>query len=185
MSSIDIPIERTSMGVEVKEIERLLSRPQVVPNEFSTWVIYWLVQNIDISSYQMRGLASTFFRAATPVAARESTASGVMADLATVGPELTGLANGTYLAFWGATLTTGGADTVGQMGILPTGAAASDTHAAKGRTLDAADQVPIVYSRAFTMEGNDQNILRTKYMRVSGSNPFFEKRWLVAVKTAR
>jgi hypothetical protein len=168
----------------IKEIEHLLSRPTATPNEFSTWIVNWLAANMDISTYQLRGLASTFFKAAPVQAAVVSTAvtpPGV--DLG--GPILTGLSNGRWLAFWGANFGTTSTDTVGLMGISPNGGSPSDTHAAKSRVTAPAEWVPCIYSRAFDLDGSDQNYLQARYMRVSGTNPKWWNRWLVAVKVAK
>ena len=141
----------SDLATDIQDIERLLSRPGALPGEFSTWIIYWLTQNIDISSYQLRGLASTFFRAAVPVGPEGSTGNGFMTSLPG-GPILEGLPDGRWLAFWGCNFATQGGDSVGLMGCSPNGIIASDEQAAKGRTIDDADFLPMVYTREFTCE---------------------------------
>ncbi len=168
----------------ITEIERLLSKPSATPSEFSSWIVKWLVANMDISGYQVRGLASTFFKAAPVIGTSEATSSLSFVNLATVGPTLSGLSNGHYLAFWGANMgsTT---DSIGNMGMSPNGGGPSDEQAAKGRVTAPPEVVPIVYSRDFTLEGNDQNYLQAKYMRVAGAAPKFGQRWLVAVQVGK
>ena len=175
----------TDLEAAAKEIDHLLSRPTATPNEFSTWIVNWLAANMDISTYQLRGLASTFFKAAPVIAAQERCSSGSMVNLTTIGPTLSGLSNGRYLAFWGANFRTTGGDSVGGMGLSANGGGASDSHIAKGRTIDDSDTIPIIYSRSYSLMGIDQNTLQAKYMRVAGANPQFWNRWLVAVKVGQ
>jgi hypothetical protein len=180
--------EIISVEATAKEIDHLLSKPTATPNEFSTWIVNWLTANMDISTYQLRGLAATFFKAAPVIAATEATASATMTDLATVGPTLTGLSNGRWLAFWGANMGTTSSDVVGLMGISPNGDTASDEQAAKARITAPPELVPVIYSRDYVLDGNDDNTLQAKYMRasgVAGSNPRYFNRWLVAVKVAK
>lgn len=176
----------SSIADDVKEIERLLSRPSAVPNEFSTWITKWLAVNMDISTYQLRGLASTFFKAALPVGATVlCTTAPPGADLG--GPTLDGLSNGSYLCFWGANMETDGADAVGGMSVATNLQGASDEQVAKGRTFNGSDAIPIIYSRVFDLSGGaDDNWISARYMKlVGGGNPRFGKRWLVAVKIAK
>lgn len=178
-------MSEVGLDVQVKEVEHLLSRPTQTPNEFSTWIINWLTANIDISTYQLRGLAATFFKAAPgQPSVVTTTVTPPGQDLG--GPTLSGLPNGKYLAFWGANFGTGsGTDVVGLMGISPNGATPSDTHTAKARVTAPAEQVPMIYSRAYELNGSDQNYLQARYMRNSGGTAKFWNRWLVAVMIER
>ena len=112
---------------------------------------------MDISSYQLRGLASTFFRAATPMGGEVATANSFMTDLG--GPILDGLADGRYLAFWGANFATQGGDSVGLMGLLAQRVRRRPTNrrprAARSTT---PDFIPMFYTREFTLDGRRQQL---------------------------
>jgi hypothetical protein len=115
----------------------------------------------------------------------EGTSSTSYTDLATVGPVLTGLADGTYVVLFGCTVFgggTGGTDFGAHMGIQVNSTVATDAQSVEVGTNDTGIQVSgsIAVSVALA---NGTNTITAKYRSAEDDDfPLFSNRWLIALK---
>lgn len=113
--------------------------------------------------------------------AGESTSSTTYTDLATVGPEITNLSAGRYLAIFGCIYdSASGSD--GFMSPSVNGAVPIDNDAAYAKA-SVANRYNIVRGLIVTLSGSNTNTITMKY-RVSGTTNSFENRWLVLTRVS-
>lgn len=175
---------------DLDQIERFLRDPSM-SKALESWIQDWVAGHLMATPItQLLGHSSTTFRIAASVSTEHSTTSATFVDLTSVGPTLSQLANGRWLAFWGCLVRdSGGVEVDAAMGISLNAGAASDTHAAHGR-IAANGRSGVGYARHFGVFGAPaltsahNNELKAKYRRASGSGtPNFSNRWLVAIRT--
>lgn len=134
---------------------------------------------LQIPVSQLSGFSGFTARAAL-VAAEQTTTSTTYVDLTTVGPQLTGLADGYYLVVWGAQQKISLAGDIAVMAISYNGAAADNDYQSR------ADNVNNVASRmAFntqTLSNGNNNSILAKYRTGSGNTGTFGARTLLALK---
>jgi hypothetical protein len=163
-----------------EEIRQYLQDPLGFPEEYKGWLPEWITQaGIDIPIGQVIGFPGFTAQAATRISVSEGTGSASYTDLATVGPTLTGLADGQYVVFFGAAaVTTSG---VCFMAIAENGAAASDSQSAQFATTTGGVSGAAAYLTTLAAAGN--NSLEAKYRTTAGTGTF-NHRWLIALKYA-
>lgn len=121
---------------------------------------------------------------ATDVAATQNTTSTTYTDLGTVGPSLTGLADGKYLLSFGCVMY--GSNDNGYMSPSVNGSGGSDgTSAQGGGRDDATDVLPafsVMRSIAVTMTAGGNNSVVAKYRSQSATGSDFSDRWMLALR---
>lgn len=172
---------------ELEQIDRFLRDPQL-PTDFETWISEWIGGHLlSLPASSLLGAANFIYRVASQVNTSETTASTSWTNLATTGPELTQLANGRWLVFWGAKYDQASSDSHGYMGMSANGATPSDGQAAHNHE-DTFGKQALMYARHFGVEGapalsaDHLNTLTAKY-KASGGTARFEDRWMVALRT--
>lgn len=144
----------------------------------------WLEQSgLNLPISQVVGFQQFTAEAATRINTSENTTSGTYADLATVGPSITGLADGKYVLFFGAAVASAGAGSVPFMGISVNGDTPSDVEATQGSdtTFGTAGSTAIIR----TLSNGGNNTLTAKYKSSDGATSCaFNRRWLIALRYA-
>lgn len=169
--------------------QRLLAQVQSFPQEFWSAIINKVaLDGLLIPRSQIQGW-SQFSANAAQVTTGESTASTSYTNLATVGPELTGLSSGTYLILFGALVHATANAWTGACSVSINGAAAVDADGfAAGWVVSegaAVENLSIPSMRAVVKTLDESNNTVTmKYRLVADSAPTFENRWLVALKVS-
>lgn len=118
---------------------------------------------------------------ATDVLTAESTTSLTYTDLATVGPELTGLSDGQYLLVFGFTAENAG----GVVAPSINGASADDSQAAfcqPGGGITIADAISTMRLLAVSLKNNGNSSVTLKYRSDGTNTGTFLYRWLVAFR---
>lgn len=177
----------TYSPAELEQIDRYLRDPRLPP-DFETWITEWVGGHLlSLPASSLLGAASFIYRVASQVDASETTASTTFVDLSTVGPELTQLANGRWLVFWGAKFENMSTDAHGYMGMSVNGSTPSDSQVAHNHE-DVDGIQALMYARHFGIGGapaltaDHNNTLTAKY-KASGGTARFEDRWMVALRT--
>ena len=164
-------------------LDKLLKNPLLIPDSFRGWLQQFSTLNAMPEVSELLGFRTRRFRVATPVPTFElldSTGIGnTPIDLATVGPLLTGLEDGTYAVFCGYYSKDGTANGRGS-GIYYDGASPffGDTVVIEGQmmTIDV-----------HTLTGNPTagHEIRLKYYNLSGNRTSYcGMRWLAAVRVS-
>jgi hypothetical protein len=142
----------------------------------------WLEQNppsVPISS--VLGFQQFTAQSATKISTNEATNSTTYTDLATTGPEITGLPDGKYVIFFGAygrcSSNAGGA----RMSVDVDGVGAHDADAATWNVTDAA---PGSTACLKTLSNAGNNTLTAKYRTDSTMTGTFADRWMIALRYA-
>ena len=153
-----------------------------VSSDFLGQLRTWLEQNPpSIPVTQILGFTQFAVQLATSVETTETTVSDTYADLATVGPTLTGLSDGKYLVLFGCSAKGSIAGSGGLMGIATDTAVASDNEQA-GNTY--TDFVSVVRATTKTLS-NGNNTITAKYRRNNATGTAsFAHRWLIALRYA-
>lgn len=142
----------------------------------------WLTVNpIPVPISQVQGF-SRFTAQPASIATGETTTSTTYADLATVGPTLSGLPAGTYLVLVGALLYNNTAGVASSASVSLNGGAASDADAAI--LVTSGSNVPAVTAVGFSVKTLTlaNNTLRVKYRVNGASTGTFYYRNLVALR---
>lgn len=189
MSSV-VP-ERKPLDAELTDKERellskMFSNPLLFPREFKSWISNYLALNgLDIPISQIQGFTS-FSANLSEVATNESLAAGTTtySNLATVGPELTGLPDGQYLIGYGCNASRDTQQRTLYYSPSFNGAAASDNDAAQVDT-NTTDYVTLVRFTTETLDAGGNNSITMKY-RQSGASTVasYKNRWLVCLRIA-
>lgn len=142
----------------------------------------WLEQNppsLAITSI----LGFTQFTAThAEVGTRETTTSATYADLATVGPTLTGVGPGTYVILYGAGSFNSAAANACWISVSLNGAAATDGDGSRVDSLATTGEQSQVRGLVKTLS-LASNSVTVKY-KTGGGTASFENRWLIAIKAA-
>ncbi len=166
-------------------IDNWLSSPIGFPDEFKDWLLDFLAVNIPpIPISQFVGFVQTKAHY-DAVPANEYLGIAAYGDLATPGPQLTGLANGRYIFFFGGFLNGIGGLWDGYMALSINGATPSNSDALykdSGSSFGWVGTFMIDRSLA----SNDNNSVKALYKRTAGtiSSPSWGSRWLVAIRYA-
>lgn len=161
---------------------RFLSSPLEFPGAFKTWLLDYLAQNIPpIPVSQMLGFVQTRAYVADPVPTQESTASSSYVQLSTVGPKLTGLADGSYVVFHGCEFVSAdGFSAKGWEALSLNGAAPVDAKANRcflgGTRRDTSFR-----GESVTLAAGGNNSIEALY-RSSLGIPAFLRRWMLAIR---
>ena len=139
-----------------------------------------LIPNID----QVPGYSAQTPYQAPTISAEQTTTSTAFVDLATIGPQLTGLPDGQYTITWGAAAKISSANTRAVMSVSLNGAAASLSFQAY--TSQTAGMAGISYSMLQTLQGQTGgNSIVAKYcIGASGATATFGSRWLIAIRVS-
>ena len=180
--NVKVPDKGIETPLTPQEIElqrRLLGSPETFPDKLKSWLVeYVAVNGALIPSSQIQG-----FSQLTPIQSQvltnEGTSSTSYTNLATTGPEVTGLADGTYLLIFGAVFDSSGPD--GYMSPSVNGASPSDNDAAFQQPA-AANRFNIARAVTKSIANNNNNTITMKY-RVTSGAPSFKYRWMVALRT--
>lgn len=162
MSSLDV----TSQEVR-GAAEKVLGNPILFPDEFKTWLSDFVATNVPLIPFShIFGARLNTARSGQYVATSESTTSAAYTDLATVGPQVTNLSDGTYLIVYGA-------ESRSRYSVSINGAAASDDDSIY--CVEAV--VPAARAKISSLKNNNANTICMKY--INGS---FKNRWMVVVR---
>ena len=162
------------MGVDTKltEIQRedlgkMLGNPILFPKEFKSWLADFLATNIPMIPFShVFGAKVNIARSGDFVATSESTTSASYTNLATDGPGLTNLADGTYLIAWGVTSRQ-------RSSISVNGATPSDDD-----SLIATECGPAgARMKIVSMKNEHNNSVKIQY-----KNGTFSKRWITVIR---
>ncbi len=187
MSSFDITAAQETQfqkdkGVEAylsqeerENLQRMLSFPEDFPTKFGAWLQDYISVNASLSRSQVIGL-SQFTANYDRVVTTESRGNTSFGDLATVGPRIDGLSDGTYVLLFGATILASGT-TAGIMGVSLNGATATDNDAAHAPNAPSTPATGVLAS----LSNDNNNSVVAKYRTVGGSVSF-ARRWLIALK---
>lgn len=168
---------------EEEFIRRYLARPESFPPEFWSAVIQKVSLDIDKipGSQIVGGTTNLSATNADAIATEESTTSLTYTDLATAGPTITGLSNGTYLVLFGCLMReSNAAGEQSIMSIQVNSTAASDSVACameRGIGLQSASSFFVT-----ALEENNNNTLTAKYKVSAASTGYFANRRLTAIK---
>lgn len=170
---------------ERKALQRALSFPEDLPPRFKSWIVEHVVTNIqDLPVSQLSGfrqIDQVEVSSAT-VTAFQSTSSGSYTNLATVGPQLTGLRSGRYIVQHGALLVnTGGVSGFKAFqSVSVNGAAAVDTDSCSQNVGANGDQTASVSTALVKDLTAAENSIVCKYRIGISGTCFASNRWLIA-----
>lgn len=170
-------------GEERKALQRSLSFPEDLPPRFKSWLIDFMAVNIpqipvsQITGFKQIEQVEVSSATTGTVGTSQTTTSATYVDLATVGPQLTGLRNGQYLIFFGVAVlwNTGGVNA--WMSISVNGATAVDADACTVATTVGMSPTRAVVK---TLSSGNANTLLAKYRTDGGSTGNYQHRWLIA-----
>lgn len=168
---------------ERRLLERLLGEPAALPQTFWAALIDRMVVELphQIPIYQLQGFQQFSATSAT-ILTGESTTSGTYTNLATTGPEITGLSKGKYLIFFGAgacnTGNTLGWQAAMSLSINSAAASENDRCMAAHQASSSAGTVSISRTVEKTLS-QESNTVTCKYRLAFGGTAFFEYRWLI------
>jgi hypothetical protein len=168
-----------------EEIRTYLQDPLGFPEEYKGWLPEWIGQaGIDIPIGQVIGYSQNLPQNATTIATAESIVSGsAFKDLATVGPELTGLADGQYQISWGAVFDHGGGGN-NYMGVKVNATEAVDDDSIFWN-LAAGTFVPGARTIVKTLDAGGNNTITCRYKSAAGEAAArFRYRWMTATRIA-
>ena len=151
-----------------------------LPKVFLTYMAdYIATSGLSIPIGQVLGFSQFTVQQATPIITSETTTSATFDDLATVGPEITGLADGQYVILFGAALSASAGDNA-IMGIKinATEATTADPTVQTNATTLTSGATAMVK----TLSNNGNNTLTARYE--STGTGTFAVRWLIALKFA-
>lgn len=166
---------------ELDLLRRLFGNPLRFPKEYKTWLADYLALNIpDIPVSQLIGFTGFTVQVATRVNTSETTTSATFTDLATTGPQLTGLPDGQYM-FAAATsiLSSTNQDTFAGVKINSTDPADADCAALIG----ASGALLTVTFVSATLDAGGNNTAKVVY-RTAGGTATFARRQLIGLRFA-
>jgi hypothetical protein len=181
---------------ETAFVQRILSRPETIPQAFWTAVIQKIgLDGLPIPQSQVQGLqrlqdqvddtiqavedAQITTSVATTVTTLESTGSGTYGSLSTVGPGLTGLLDGVYILAFGAHAVV--SNSSGFMSPSTNAATPSDND---GAFLSSTGDVQASIMRALpvTLSNSNNSSVVMEYRASFGASISFANRWLFALR---
>lgn len=151
------------------QFEKLLGAPILFPKEFKDWMADFVALNIPLIPFShIFGAKINIARSGNFIATAEAGPSATAyGDCATVGPLLTGLADGSYLIVYGAR----GRD---RTSISINGATAVDADSFYGTEAGPSS----ARMKISSLKNNDNNTITMKY---KGTNTF-ALRWLIVIR---
>ena len=165
-----------------EELRSYLQDPLGFPSEFKGWLPEWITQvGIDLPISQVIGFSGFTFNVATRVNTSETTSSATYADLATVGPQLTGLPDGQYFLIFGCVASSGAARDLSMSVKINATEAIDDDRAFIANTTVATPGISVV---AKTLNGGGNNTVLSRYKTSSGALVTVSQRWLAGLKFA-
>jgi hypothetical protein len=154
-----------------------------VPKPFETWMIDKVGSSgFDVPISQIVGFTQFLGQSDTKGTVSETTTSvNTPANLATVGPELTGLPDGEYLILFGAAAAHNSAGANTFMGVKVNSTEPADIETA---FTQAAAPVPLMRAVQKVLSNDGNNTLLCRYYVGSASTATYYYRWLIALKIA-
>lgn len=150
-----------------EDLDKMLGNPILFPKEFKNWMMDFVAVNIPLIPFShLFGSHVNIARSGNFVPTSESTASPTYTDLATVGPQLQHLADGTYLIAWGVTSRQ-------RASISVNGATPSDDDSLWATEMNP----PGTRMKIVSMKNNNDNSVKIQYK--SGT---FQDRWLTVIR---
>jgi hypothetical protein len=163
---------------ERKALQRSLSFPEDLPPKFRSWLIDFIAVNIpQIPISQIVGFTQFTAKSSTVLTTDEITSTSYV-DAATVGPQIEGLSDGSYVMFYGFQLGEVSNLTSALMSPSINAATPSDDDAARTRSIQSGTARGVLK----TLAGGGNNTVKMQYKRVGGSDGDFERRWLIVLK---
>lgn len=160
---------------EVAFQQRMMRNVQSFPQEFWTAVLQKVALDGEpVPQSQIQGLARLSVTPAASIATTEATSTTTYTDLATSGPELTGLRDGLYILMYGAG-TDASSNTL-YMSPSINGSTPTD-----GNAVISTISSTLTTSRVITLQNDNNNTVLMKY-RVSGGTGDWGNRWLTAIR---
>lgn len=163
-----------------QQIMEVLSDPMNLPAEFWQYDVQnWVKEAPVFPISQVFGFSQFTANAATTIQTNESTTSvfPTYVDLATVGPTLTGLADGKYVIFWGAGTFTSVAGNDTLCGPSVNGGAVLG-NARNGGT----NSVSVTGVVVTDLSNGGSNSITIKYCVAAAATGSFFGRWLIALR---
>lgn len=156
-------------------MRRLLANPIEFPDEFKRWVGDYFATNVPLIPYgNLLGARVNIAKSGDYISTQEGPATTAYGDLSTVGPSVTGLADGVYVVLWGA--VTGGGEHEGYMGISVNGDTPQNAESA-GSQFDQN----IAHGRLITVKNDHNTSMVCKY---KGTQQTWGQRWLAVIRVA-
>lgn len=191
---VKVPETATSDAVLLSQQEaelarRILGNPAYFPEAFKSWVVQYMAVNQQLIPKSL--IQGSLFGSSNvaEVATQESTSSASYTNLSTTGPQLTGLADGTYLLLFGAVVYDVANEFAGLMSLSYNGSTATDADSllvsysvSEGA---AVERLGVSASRAVlkSLANDNNNTVTAKYKSDSGGGSVdFYYRWLIALK---
>jgi hypothetical protein len=169
----------------VEQIYEVLSQPMDLPSTFWDYATQnWLKDAPVFPISQVFGFTGFVFQPAVLIGTTENVTSTTYTDLATVGPTLSGLADGNYAIFFGAALIPATGDAA-FASVQVNSTPAVDADEIVVAVAAATPGVDVSTSRLLlkSLSNGNQNTLTMKY-RCQTTSAQFGSRWLVAIKYA-
>lgn len=146
----------------------ILSSPIHFPQEFKDWLPDYVAQNIPMIPYTaVFGSKQNIAKSGQFIATSESTGSGTYADMATVGPQVTNLVDGSYIFMFGAYARARAA-------VMYNGVTPSDDYSIRG----IEGEMAMGRAQLKTMKNNHLNSAKLQYK----AGAAFSRRWLIALR---
>lgn len=168
----------TVLSEETRDLmKRLLANPIDFPDAFKQWVAGYFAQNVPLIPYgNLLGAKVNIAKSGDYIATSEGPGPAAYGDISggTVGPSITGLADGVYVVLWGA-VTTGGEHT-GYMGVSINGDTPTDADSA-GSLFNTS----IAHGRLITVKNDHNTSIVCKY---KGTQQNWSQRWLAVIRVA-
>lgn len=140
----------------------------------------WLEQNPpSIPVTQILGFSQFTAQSAPTIETNEATASTSYVDLATVGPQLTGLPDGKYVILFGCLSSTSVPGFGAGMSVQ-----VNSTTPTTPETLVSlvSSLTPGAFGLAKTLNGGGNNTLTAKYATGGGATATYQRRWMLALR---
>lgn len=163
--------------------DRIFANPSDWPDSAKVWIADYVSQNGLLPIGQVQGFTQ-FVAQQAVVTANQSTSSTTYVDLATVGPEIDGLAKGKYVILYGCAIA-GAGDTDGIASLSINGAAPDDNDGVHAGS-PSGDILSISVARVLVKDlTENENTLRMKFRKELGpSSVTFWQRWIVTLRIA-
>lgn len=165
------------------QIQKYLGEPLFFPDAFKKWLTDWAATNIpQIPITQVLGF-SMFQPQSASVSANEATTAANPVDLATRGPEITGLADGQYLVFHGCSISAATSTlTIGFETLTINDVTAGENTGNRGQ-VNPGQWISVMRADKVTMQNNDNNGIRMQYGQIEAHPKVaFLNRWMLVLR---
>jgi hypothetical protein len=180
MSSVQTEALRQEFSQEDRELlQRLLFRPLILPPDFKSWLYKFASGDAAPHFQELLGVKARRWRIAEPVLPLEYCNQTTYGDLATNGPELTGLENGQYMVMFGYYTQNGGSGS--RYGRIEYNNQATDP--GPSPETDVVIEGQAIMFHLVNLKKENNNSMKLRY-RVPTSDAYFSNRWLHAVQVA-